>query len=1240
MQTNTSPETQDRPSVAARDVGVGEPGTAGRDDRLLRLLAPRYFTALSPAGRYGLALLFVVAATAARWALMPWVGQAAPYYHSFVVGIVTTVLLGLGPGILFVLLCDAAVEVVILGSLPSLLAGVVPWRFVDAVLFGLFLACLLHLLRNALLRAREGEKRFRAAFEQSAVAMSIAALDGRLVQVNAAYGRMLGYSDAALRSLDFFSITHPDDLPANRAGLQQLVQGVTPAFRMEKRYVHQDGHLVWGDMSTVIVHDAAGQPRYFLTHVVDITERKQAEEAVRTTLQRFYQVLSNMYSAILLVSADERIEFANPAFCDYFALPEAPDALVGLSAGEMIARIKERYLHPDDAMIRIRAILAQGLPVHGEEVAMRDGKCCLRDFVPLIIQDRLYGRLWIHYDITASKQAEEAVRAREVLLHAILDQLPCGVTIREMPSGTMLLMNEQADILLGTAVPSFDEMARYQGVHADGRPYRREDYALIRAAEQGEIVRGEEFTFRRGDEMLTLSVSAAPVRDADGRITAAVAVFDDITARKQVEAALAQLASFPRLNPNPIVEVDMAGQVHYRNPPAEMLFPDLAEQGLAHPWLGEWAAVAAPLRVAPGEVAVRDVVVGDACYQQAIHYVSATQRFRIYGVDITARKRAEEALRESEERFRASFAQGGIGMAMSAPDGTFLRVNTALCTMLGYREEELIARSAFALTHPDDIPGNRAGVARLISGETTTFRCEKRYLHRDGSVVWVDLSTVAVRASAGTPAYLVSHMVDITARKRAEEALRASERHVSEILESIRDGFFAVDHDWRLTYVNQQAARNLGKTPDEMVGKIIWEAFPHILGTVQETQYRKAMAESHPLVFELTGLITPRSYEIRCYPTGEGLSVYCIDITARKQAEEVLRVSEQRERERAEEMAVLLEAVPTGVYISHDPACLHMTGNHAADAILRTPHGNELSLTGPAETRPSHFRPMKDGRELRLDELPAQRSARGEQITDFEFTLAFDDGLVRHVLGYGTPLLDAQGQPRGSVAVLVDITARKQMEEALQASLHEKEVLLQEIHHRVKNNMQVISSLVSLQADTLDNQALRPLFNDLRDQVRTMALVHEKLYQSASLARIDFAEYTRGLLGYLWRAHGDTAAHVRLTLDVQPVALSVETAVPCGLILNELVTNALKHAFRDRADGGVTVALSVLPDGRVCLRVGDNGPGLPAGLDWRTSSSLGLRLVQMLTEQINGTVEVTTDGGTEFAITFAPAGTA
>lgn len=215
-----------------------------------------------------------------------------------------------------------------------------------------------------------------------------------------------------------------------------------------------------------------------------------------------------------------------------------------------------------------------------------------------------------------------------------------------------------------------------------------------------------------------------------------------------------------------------------------------------------------------------------------------------------------------------------------------------------------------------------------------------------------------------------------------------------------------------------------------------------------------------------------------------------------------------------------------------------------------------------------------------------------------------------------------------------EIEERKQAEEALKASLAEKEVLLSEIHHRVKNNMQVISSLVSLQAEELQDASMGEILNEVSHRVRSMALVHEKLYQSADLARIDFTEYVESLLNYLWRAHGPVASGVRLSLDLEPLSLSVDVAVPCGLILNELVINALKHAFCGRAGGEVTVSLRGGADGRVRLCVRDNGTGLPEGFDWKQARSLGLRLVQMLAGQLRAVVEVSSGEGTEFAIAF------
>jgi two-component sensor histidine kinase len=203
--------------------------------------------------------------------------------------------------------------------------------------------------------------------------------------------------------------------------------------------------------------------------------------------------------------------------------------------------------------------------------------------------------------------------------------------------------------------------------------------------------------------------------------------------------------------------------------------------------------------------------------------------------------------------------------------------------------------------------------------------------------------------------------------------------------------------------------------------------------------------------------------------------------------------------------------------------------------------------------------------------------------------------------------------------------------------LKEKEVLLKEIHHRVKNNLQVISSLVSMQANTLTDERIREELDDVSNRIRSMALVHEKLYQANNLAYVDFAEYTTSMLGALWRSHGVLADKIRLNLAVVPVAFPIETAIPCGLILNELAINAIKHAFPQDGNGDREVTVGIHVDSvtnTFSLRVSDNGVGLPVGLDWRQSPSLGLRLVQILASQLRGKVETGTGPGAEFQVTF------
>ena len=216
-----------------------------------------------------------------------------------------------------------------------------------------------------------------------------------------------------------------------------------------------------------------------------------------------------------------------------------------------------------------------------------------------------------------------------------------------------------------------------------------------------------------------------------------------------------------------------------------------------------------------------------------------------------------------------------------------------------------------------------------------------------------------------------------------------------------------------------------------------------------------------------------------------------------------------------------------------------------------------------------------------------------------------------------------------------EVNEKMRAEEKIRAALHEKEVLLSEIHHRVKNNLQIISSLLHLQSQSITEEKYLDMFEDSQNRIKSMALIHEKLYSAQDMARIDFKEYIQSLASKLFRTY-ETSSRISMAMDVEDISFDIDTAVPCGLIINELIANSMKHAFPGGRKGKIRIALrKVNLNGLHELIVGDNGVGLPKGLDVEKAASLGLNLIQQLAKnQLNGSVEVHEDKGTEFLIRF------
>jgi len=218
-----------------------------------------------------------------------------------------------------------------------------------------------------------------------------------------------------------------------------------------------------------------------------------------------------------------------------------------------------------------------------------------------------------------------------------------------------------------------------------------------------------------------------------------------------------------------------------------------------------------------------------------------------------------------------------------------------------------------------------------------------------------------------------------------------------------------------------------------------------------------------------------------------------------------------------------------------------------------------------------------------------------------------------------------------------DITARKDAETALRHSLAEKEVLLQEVHHRVKNNLQVIASLINMQRRNLENETARRALEECGMRVLAIAQIHETLYQSKDYGRVPFHDYIRSIAANVFGAGGIVPGNVQLELAITPVSLPVDKAIPCGLIVNELITNAMKHAFPGGRGGTIRVALSA-GGGEVRLCVADDGVGLPPGFDRSAPRTLGMQLISTLADQLEATLEVESDGGAAFRLAFAAAG--
>ncbi len=423
----------------------------------------------------------------------------------------------------------------------------------------------------------------------------------------------------------------------------------------------------------------------------------------------------------------------------------------------------------------------------------------------------------------------------------------------------------------------------------------------------------------------------------------------------------------------------------------------------------------------------------------------------------------------------------------------------------------------------------------------------------------------------------------------------------------------------------RQAADLIGKKASDLIAA---EERTLVEETIGKLHKSRTMIIEHTLIRK-DGSFFPAEVYISLVQdeTGSPCGILSIarDITERRRAESALKESEERYR--------LVSQLSVDYFFKVDISPDGAPGlSYVSENIKAITGRQQDDITG-LDQWISVIHPDDQGRFLTF-----YRKVMTDGLDDsLECRSFLKSGDMRWINVAVHPTLDPSGGRVISILGTVkDITERKQAEEKIMASLSEKETLLKEIHHRVKNNMQIITSLLNLQAHYIDNVELGKHFTEAENRIRSMALVHEKLYQSGDLGHIDFSLYLSELASTIMYSYTTTTRRIIMNIDARPVFLSINQAIPAGLLVTELLSNAIKHAFPAGWDGSpeVLISLRETNGGTVELAVGDNGIGLPGDRGIGSDKSLGLSLVPMLADQLNGTVVLDRSRGAVFTITF------
>jgi len=595
----------------------------------------------------------------------------------------------------------------------------------------------------------------------------------------------------------------------------------------------------------------------------------------------------------------------------------------------------------------------------------------------------------------------------------------------------------------------------------------------------------------------------------------------------------------------------------------------------------------------------------------------------VVGRDITEKKQSENLLRKSEEQYRMLVENTSQVIFTMNDKGEYLFINTMGAAMLGKKPEEVIGGKMWDF-FPDYIADEQfLHVRQAISTGQTVISANNSIVN--GISYWFDARVKPLIKEDGTSDTVLVVLTDITENKKAEEKVRISEEKYRLIVENQYELIVKTDPEGNLLFVSPSYCDMFGKTEEELLNRsyipLIHEDdreptinamrslfIPPYSCYVEQRVYTKTgvkwIAWNDKAVFDNKGKMT------MIIASGR-------DITEKKIAEEALRASEEKFSNAflTSPDAININRFSDGLYININLGFSRMTGFTAEEIIGKTSY--EVNIWVNHKDR---------------DKLSEGLKKDGEY-NNLEAEFRLKDGTIK--TGLMSARLITLNDELCILSITRDISERKKAEELIKKSLSEKETLLRELYHRTKNNMQVINAMLTLQAGSSNNAELNEILEETANRIKAMSLVHQKLYQSNDLSRIRFDNYVRELIELLSDFYKIDTNNIDISLSLTEEHVLIDYAIPCGLVINEIVSNIFKYAFPDRRAGKVFIEMTRETDGRIKMLFKDNGIGFSGNFDYRNSQTLGLQLiVSLIEQQLDGELEIKSDEGVEIKFSF------